>query len=341
MTQTPGRGATKDEWRRWASAVRSDLDLASVSEAVVVGLNGWDRLSGRILTYMPLPDEIDLGGLAGHDLYITRTPPASGTLTVHGLEGPSETHPFGFTQPVRSAPEIDPADIDVALLPGLAFDRSGVRLGRGSGYFDELLPRLRPGIPLVGVTPAAVVVARLPRQSHDFLVTHLATEDGVQEVTDDLPETTLRFVNKAAPLGIDIEVHYFPDGTKTSQDAAEAIGCEVSAIVKSLVFTVDGTPVLALLPGDLRLDPQKLAAAHGGSEARRADLETARAATGYAAGGTPPFGHSSPLPIYADPALRRHDQVWAAGGTPTTVFPLSVDDLLRASGATVVELAVS
>lgn len=340
MTQTPGRGASKDEWRRWASTVRSRLDLASISEAVVAGLNGWDGLSGRVLTYMPLPDEIDLGGLADRDLYVTRTPPEAGTLTVHALGGPTEVHAFGFTQPVSATSEVDPHDIDVALLPGLAFDRSGVRLGRGSGYFDELLPRLRPGIPLVGVTPRAVVVPRLPRQSHDHLVTHLATEDGVEEADDDLPETTKRFVAAAAPLGIDIEVHYFPDGTKTSQDAAEAIGCEVSAIVKSLVFTVDETPVVALLPGDLRLDPDKLAAAHGGSEAKRADLETARAATGFAAGGTPPFGHSSPIPIYADPALRRHDLVWAAAGTPTTVFPLSVDALLRVSGATLVELAV-
>ncbi|MGH8874464.1 MAG: YbaK/EbsC family protein [Acidimicrobiia bacterium] len=150
----------------------------------------------------------------------------------------------------------------------------------------------------------------------------------------DLPAASERVRAAAAGLGLDIEVRLFSEGTKTAADAAAAIGCEVAAIVKSLVFLVDGRPVVVLVPGDLRLDTAKLAAALGGSHARRATLEEVREATGYAAGGTPPFGHARPLRVLADPALRRHQALWAAAGTPTTVFPITVEDLEGASGAT-------
>ena len=78
------------------------------------------------------------------------------------------------------------------------------------------------------------------------------------------------------------------------------MGCELSAIAKSLVFMVDEVPVVALLSGDTRLDTDRLAATAGGSSARRASLEEARAATGYAAGGTPAFGYSTPVRVFVD-----------------------------------------
>lgn len=124
-------------------------------------------------------------------------------------------------------------------------------------------------------------------------------------------------------------VHVFPEGTKTAEEAANAIGCHVSAIVKSLVFMVGEEPVVALVPGDLRLDIDKLSAAAGGGEVRRASLEEVREATGFAAGGTPPFGHATELRVFADLALKRNDPVWAAAGTPTTVFPIALSDLDR------------
>jgi prolyl-tRNA editing enzyme YbaK/EbsC (Cys-tRNA(Pro) deacylase) len=130
-------------------------------------------------------------------------------------------------------------------------------------------------------------------------------------------------------VALDSEILEFPEGTKTAEDAARAIGCPVSAIVKSLVFVVDDEPVVALVPGDLRLDTAALAAAAGGGRARRADLQEVREATGFAAGGTPPFGHARNLRVFADPALRRNDPVWAAAGTPSTVFPISLEDLDR------------
>ena len=136
--------------------------------------------------------------------------------------------------------------------------------------------------------------------------------------------------------GLVAEVRHFPEGTKTAADAAAAIGCPVSAIVKSLVFVViEGDaqePVVALVPGDLRLDTARLAEAAGADRSRRATLDEVRAATGYAAGGTPPFGHERPIRVFADPALRRNDPVWAAAGTPTTVFPISISDLDRLAG---------
>lgn len=142
----------------------------------------------------------------------------------------------------------------------------------------------------------------------------------------DIPEASRRVFGD---VDFDADVHVFPEGTKTAGDAARAIGCDVSAIVKSLVFCVDDEPVVALVPGDLRLDTAKLAAAAGAGTARRATLEEARDATGFAAGGTPPFGHTRPLRVFADPALERNDPVWAAAGTPTSVFPISIAELDR------------
>ena len=142
-----------------------------------------------------------------------------------------------------------------------------------------------------------------------------------------MPSATERVVAAARTSGLHLEVRQFPEGTKTAADAAAAIGCSVAAIVKSLVFVVGLEPVLALVPGDLMLDPKKLEVAAGTGPARRATLEEVRSATGFAAGGTPPFGHVQAIRVFADDALRRNDPVWAAAGTPTTVFAISLRDL--------------
>ncbi len=144
-----------------------------------------------------------------------------------------------------------------------------------------------------------------------------------------MPSATRRWLRSCGDPSLSAKIRVFPDGTKTAADAARAVGCETGEIVKSLVFEVDGEAVLALVPGDRMLQPNRLADAAGGKKARRASLEQVKQATGYAAGGTPPFGHNHPLQVFADQALRRHDTVWAAAGTPTTVFPLSISDLNR------------
>ena len=142
-----------------------------------------------------------------------------------------------------------------------------------------------------------------------------------------------RFLAAAAERGLEVEIFEFPDGTKTAQDAADAAGCALSAIAKSLVFMVDEQAVVAILSGDTRLDTTKLAAAAGGTIARRAKLEEARAATGFAAGGTPAFGYISPVRVFIDHALRRHTDVWSAAGTPMTIYPIALETLLEVSGA--------
>ena len=154
-----------------------------------------------------------------------------------------------------------------------------------------------------------------------------------------LPPATLRVIASAADRGLELEIHQFPEGTKTSAQAAAAVDCELSAIAKSLVFMVEGQPVVAILSGDRRVDAGKLAAVAGYHRARRATLDEAKRATGFAAGGTPAFGYPQPLPVFVDTGLGRHDEVWSAAGTPTTVYPISVADLVRISGATVVDIA--
>jgi Cys-tRNA(Pro) deacylase len=148
-----------------------------------------------------------------------------------------------------------------------------------------------------------------------------------------LPAAARRVAAAARAAGVEIEIRVFGEGTRTAEAAAAAIGCDVAAIVKSLVFVVDDRPVVALVPGDRRLDAARLAASCGGGRARRASLDEVREATGYAAGGTPPFGHAAALEVVADPLLRRHRLVWAAAGTPTTVFAITPDDLAGVSGA--------
>jgi len=147
-----------------------------------------------------------------------------------------------------------------------------------------------------------------------------------------------RFMTAATDLGIQPEVRRFPQGTKTAADAAAAIGCDLGQIVKSLVFSVDGRPILALTSGVNRADVGRLATLVGGDQVRRATPEEARAATGFAVGGTPPFGHPAPVPVFVDRDLLRYDEVWAAAGTPDSVFPLTPDDLIRLTNGQVADL---
>jgi Cys-tRNA(Pro) deacylase len=146
-------------------------------------------------------------------------------------------------------------------------------------------------------------------------------------------------IDAAAASGVAIEIRSFPDGTKTAEDAAAAVGCDVNAIVKSLVFLADDRPVVALVSGDHRLDTDALADVMGASSVKRAPLERVREATGFAAGGVPPFAHATSVPVYADKGLRRSATVWAAGGTPSTVFALELGDLDRLAHPTWVDIS--
>lgn len=148
-----------------------------------------------------------------------------------------------------------------------------------------------------------------------------------------------RVVAAAREAGLEISVERFPHGTRTAVDAAAAVGCDVAQIVKSLVFVADGDPVIALVSGSNRVDLARLAAATGTKHVRKADGDEARAATGYAIGGVPPFGHATAVRVVVDQDLVEHDVVWAAAGLPDAVFPIVPADLVRVSGARVVEIA--
>ena len=143
-----------------------------------------------------------------------------------------------------------------------------------------------------------------------------------------------RFSEGARALGLHPEVRRFPEGTKTADAAAQAIGCDVGQIVKSLIFMADDRAVLALTSGRNRVDEAKLASLTGAGEVRRATPEEAREATGFAVGGTPPFAHTQAVRAFIDGDLLGYDEVWAAAGTPDSVFPLSPADLVRVSEAT-------
>ena len=148
-----------------------------------------------------------------------------------------------------------------------------------------------------------------------------------------------RVASAARDAGLEIEVERFPEGTRTADDAARAVGCQVGQIVKSLVFMADGTPIVALVSGADRVDLGRLAVSVAAQEVRRANGEEARASTGFAIGGVPPFGHARPVSVVIDRELIGHERLWAAAGLPDAVFAIEPDALLRASGGTVAEIA--
>lgn len=156
---------------------------------------------------------------------------------------------------------------------------------------------------------------------------------------DQLHRNVIRVVEAGAAIGLDVRPMRFPDGTKTAVDAANAIGCDVAQIVKSLIFAVDGEVVLAYVSGANQLDESKLAEAAGGVKCSRVDADVVRASTGFPIGGVPPFGHDTALRVFVDPDLLDHDVVWAAAGTWHDVFSLTPQQLVDASGGTVTDLA--
>ena len=147
-----------------------------------------------------------------------------------------------------------------------------------------------------------------------------------------------RVVAAGRELGLEIEPRSFPEGTRTAQEAADAIGVELGQIVKSLIFGVDGEVVLAYVSGANRLDEELLAAAAGGSRCERVDADAVRKATGFPIGGVPPFGHSTQLRVFIDPDLLQYDEVWAAAGTWHDVFGIEPHKLVEASGGVVAAL---
>ncbi len=161
------------------------------------------------------------------------------------------------------------------------------------------------------------------------------------EAAPALPAASQRVAAALAERGVAAEIRRFPDGTRTAADAAAAIGCAVAAIAKSLIFRAEpgSRPVLAIASGANRVDEAALAAALaadlGAVTIARADAGFVRAITGFAIGGVPPVGHDQPLTVVIDGDLMTLDRLWAAAGTPDTVFALTPDALVRLTGGRV------
>ena len=138
-------------------------------------------------------------------------------------------------------------------------------------------------------------------------------------------------------LGLSLEVVELPDSTRTAVEAAQAIGCEVGQIVKSLVFKSKRSqrPILVIASGANRVDEKKIEALIG-EPLGKADADFVRQHTGFVIGGVPPVAHTAPLEPFIDEDLFQYEQVWAAAGTPHAVFRLKPEDLPRMSGGRVV-----
>jgi prolyl-tRNA editing enzyme YbaK/EbsC (Cys-tRNA(Pro) deacylase) len=156
---------------------------------------------------------------------------------------------------------------------------------------------------------------------------------------DGLSASASRVAEELRRLGVVTEVVEMPDSTRSAADAAAALKCDVSQIVKSLIFrsVARDKPVLVLASGADRVDEARLAEIVG--PVVQANGKFVRDRTGFAIGGVPPVAHNEPLDTYLDDHLLRHDLVWAAAGTPRAVFSVSPRDLVKVTSATVVSVA--
>ncbi|GAA3744974.1 YbaK/EbsC family protein [Leifsonia bigeumensis] len=142
------------------------------------------------------------------------------------------------------------------------------------------------------------------------------------------PTAVEKFIAAANDLGFPVVVRTMDQSTHTATEAAAAVGCEVGAIVKSLLFLADGAPLLVLASGPNRVDTEILGRLLGARVAM-SDARGVKAATGYSIGGVPPFGHPEPLRTVIDADLLRYEVVWAAAGSATAVFSIEPDTLIE------------
>lgn len=152
--------------------------------------------------------------------------------------------------------------------------------------------------------------------------------------------STKRFIEAANDAGVDVEVVTFDQETRTAQQAADAVGCDVAQIVKSLCFVVDGRPTMIFVSGKNQLDEKKLAklCGVGRGKVKRAKADQVKAATGYSIGGVSPFGLVTEMVLFMDDDLLTLPTVWAAAGMANTVFEIESAVLRDKSGAQVVDI---
>ncbi|HIC50962.1 MAG TPA: YbaK/EbsC family protein [Candidatus Poseidoniales archaeon] len=146
------------------------------------------------------------------------------------------------------------------------------------------------------------------------------------------------WLSECQKLGYSPEARLYAEGTRTSQDAADQLGCDVAHIAKSIVFAGQEGAVIVITSGANRVDRKRKLKRAIGYKPGMAAPEYVLEATGYQIGGVPPFGHPKPVFVLLDEDLMQYELVWGAGGTAQTVFPITPDELLRLSGATVADV---
>ena len=152
-------------------------------------------------------------------------------------------------------------------------------------------------------------------------------------------ERTAAFKQQAEEsFDIEVDVHEFPEGTKTAADAAAVVGCDLAQIASSLAFVADQF-VVSVTSGANRVDTERLSALRGANGAQMATPNEVSDTLGWSIGGVPPFCHDTQVPVYLDETLTDYDTVWAAAGTPEAVFPIHPDDVVEHADATVVDIA--
>jgi prolyl-tRNA editing enzyme YbaK/EbsC (Cys-tRNA(Pro) deacylase) len=140
-------------------------------------------------------------------------------------------------------------------------------------------------------------------------------------------------------LGYKYTVIEHAESTRTAQEAADRAGCELSQIVKSLIFRgkTSNKPVLVLTCGANRVDEKRISK-YAGESIARADADFVRSVTGFAIGGVPPIGHNQPMETYLDEDFLPYPTIWAAAGTPNAIFELTIADLQKMTGGTIVQV---
>ena len=140
-------------------------------------------------------------------------------------------------------------------------------------------------------------------------------------------------------LGYKYTVIEHAEFTRTAQEAADRAGCELSQIVKSLIFRgkTSNKPILVLTCGANRVDEKRISK-YAGESIARADADFVRSVTGFAIGGVPPIGHNQPMETYLDEDFLPYRTIWAAAGTPNAIFELKIDDLQKMTGGTIVQV---
>lgn len=176
--------SSKSDWRIFLRSIQCSRSENSRNTIIQHLKKFLEPTSGIFLFYRAFGNEITLDPLADalgwSNFAVTRTPEI-GCLTVHLATDTTEIHQFGFLQPKENSGIVELDKITVSLVPGIAFDEFGNRLGHGSGYYDQLLPKLNPSCLMIGVTTEDLIFEQLPSESHDIPMTHLVTELGLRQ----------------------------------------------------------------------------------------------------------------------------------------------------------------